>query len=195
MFLQWYSGVLCAQNTEETVHHLFLQCEFANQCWEFIGVDIPSESDFPDSMVFLRDAVNSQFYMETIILLCWAIWTTRNAFIFNDIQPELMANRRVFQKEINLLSHRVSTRSSQAFDQWLQQFIWTLRCGCFFFVSFDVPWCPYSLGDCNLLRCKIGAFFSFNKIICRAQAPPAFSKNALAWFGWIKISLNLRTRN
>jgi hypothetical protein len=32
MFLQTYTCVLCAHNIEETVHHLFLHCEFAKQC-------------------------------------------------------------------------------------------------------------------------------------------------------------------
>ena len=33
MFLPSYSCVLCDMDTEESVHHLFLQCEFAKQCW------------------------------------------------------------------------------------------------------------------------------------------------------------------
>lgn len=120
MFLQSYNCVLCSLNSEETVHHLFLQCEFAKQCWEFIEVHIPSGSEIPNIMAFLKVAIHSQFFMETIILICWAIRKTRNAFIFDDIQPELVAARRVFDKEIKLLRHRVSSRSSQAFDQWLQ---------------------------------------------------------------------------
>jgi hypothetical protein len=121
MFLQSYSCVLCASNTEETVHHLFLQCEFAKQCWEFLEVDILADSEFPNSMAFLKDAIHSQFFMEAAILLCWAIWTTRNAFIFNNVQPELGDTRRVCDKEVKLLIHRVRARSSQAFDQWLHQ--------------------------------------------------------------------------
>jgi len=121
MLLQSYSCVLCALNIEETVHHLFLQCEFAKQCWEIIGVDIPSDAEFPNAKVFLNDAIHSQFFMETTILLCWAIWTTRNALIFNEIQPEITTSRAVFVKELKMLMHRVNSRSNQAFDQWLQQ--------------------------------------------------------------------------
>jgi hypothetical protein len=58
---------------------------------KLIGVDIPSDTEFPMIiMTFLRDAIHySQFFMETSILLCWAIWATWNAFIFNDIKPEV----------------------------------------------------------------------------------------------------------
>ena len=69
MTLQSYSCVLCAQNIEESVHRLFLQCEFAKQCWEFIEVSIPPDSEFPDCMYFLRDTVLSQFYMEAAIVV------------------------------------------------------------------------------------------------------------------------------
>lgn len=69
-FLPSYSCVLCALDTEETVQHLFLQCEFARHCWQIIGVDIPSDADFPNAMTFLKDFLHSQFYMEAIILLC-----------------------------------------------------------------------------------------------------------------------------
>lgn len=90
--------------------------------WEMIGVDIPSNIEFPEAMEFLKDAIHSQFFMETTILLCWAIWTTRNDFIFNNnIQHELMATRTAFFKEMKMLVHRVKSRLSQAFDQWLQQ--------------------------------------------------------------------------
>jgi hypothetical protein len=98
-----------------------LQCEFAKQCWEILGVDIPSDEEFPNVMAFLKDAIHSQFFMETAILLCWAIWVTRSAFIFSDIQPEIADSRAVFVKELKLLKHRVNSRYNQSFDQWLQQ--------------------------------------------------------------------------
>jgi hypothetical protein len=88
-----------------------------------IGVDVPNDAEFADAMTFLKDAIHSQFFMETAILLCWAIWTTRNALIFNDIQPELTASRAVFVREMKMLCHRVNSRSSQAFEQWLQQIL------------------------------------------------------------------------
>lgn len=119
MLLPSYNCVLCAMDTEETVHHLFLQCECAKQCWQIIGVDIPSDMEFPDAMVFLKNALHSQFFMEATILICWAIWTMRNALIFNGIQPDLLVSRAVFMKEIQLVTHRVKTSFSQPFDQWI----------------------------------------------------------------------------
>lgn len=84
MLLQSYSCVLCTHNIEETVHHrLFLHCEFAKQCCQMIEVDMPDIIEFPDAMSFLKDAIHSRFFMEAAILLCWAVWKTRNALIFS----------------------------------------------------------------------------------------------------------------
>jgi hypothetical protein len=113
MALQSYSCVLCNLGIEETVHHLFLQCEFAKQCWQSIGVDIQALN----SMHFLKDAIASRFFMESIILLCWTIWTTGNAFIFDNIQPQVSSSRTNFIKELKVLKFRVNSRSKHSFLQ------------------------------------------------------------------------------
>lgn len=35
-----YSCVLCALNSEETVQHLFLECEMSKACWNLLGITI-----------------------------------------------------------------------------------------------------------------------------------------------------------
>jgi hypothetical protein len=86
-------------------------------------VNIPSALEFPDAMIFLKDAIHSQFFMEAVILICWAIWTSRNAFIFNDLQPNLSVTRAGFVKELQLLKHSVKSRFSHPFDQWLHSVV------------------------------------------------------------------------
>ncbi|XP_066334538.1 uncharacterized protein [Miscanthus floridulus] len=113
MFLPSYNCVLCGLETEETVQHLFLQCQFAKECWHILQIHIPSDVDFPEVMHFLRDALQSQFYMAAIILMSWAIWTSRSACIFNGLVPSVDYSRSTFYRD------RVSTRHSQLFDQWL----------------------------------------------------------------------------
>lgn len=88
-----------------------------------LGVDIPSNIEFPEAMEFIKDAIHSHFFMEARILLCWAIWTTRNALIFNNTQPQLSATRAAFFCELKLLTHRVKSSLSRSFDQWLQQIL------------------------------------------------------------------------
>lgn len=65
-----YNCILCYVDVEETAQHLFLQCQFAQQCWQFLQVHIPSNANFPDVMLYLRDSMQSRFYMAAVILLC-----------------------------------------------------------------------------------------------------------------------------
>lgn len=41
-----YSCVLCTADIEESAQHLFLQCPFAQQCWNSLHLQI-SDSDGP----------------------------------------------------------------------------------------------------------------------------------------------------
>ena len=45
MFFPSYNCVLCANNTEKTLEHLFLYCHFANACWGIIGLQVPNQAD------------------------------------------------------------------------------------------------------------------------------------------------------
>ena len=48
MLLDSYSCVLCNSLVEESVDHLFADCSFARMCWDFIHIDIPLDSGFPE---------------------------------------------------------------------------------------------------------------------------------------------------
>lgn len=123
MHLESYSCVLCLQNTEETCQHLFLHCPFAIQCWQLIHVDIPLSIDFPEIADTFKNQLHSQFFMAAVILMCRAIWTVRNDLIFKGIQPSLSIARSLFQKEILLLMHRVNSRLSLQFEEWIQNLL------------------------------------------------------------------------
>jgi len=55
-------------------------------CWSLIGVTIPLDGIFPDIVAQIKDQLNSQFFMDAIILTCWVIWSARNDLIFRGIQ-------------------------------------------------------------------------------------------------------------
>jgi hypothetical protein len=74
-------------------------------CWNFIHVDISLNSSFPELGSVLKIQIASQFFMEIIILLCWA----RNNLIFKGEQPSLASVKQIFLKELNLLKFRVKT--------------------------------------------------------------------------------------
>jgi len=112
MHLPSYNCVLCDLDTEETLQHLFLHCPFAKRRWEFVNLHLPNNAEFPDIVNEMRDNLQTQFFMLAIILLCWAIWTSRNDLIFKGIQPSLQVCKGTFLREIKLLSNRVNSRKS-----------------------------------------------------------------------------------
>ena len=121
MTLQSYDCVLCNDASEECLDHLFLNCSFAKQCWEVIlQVDIQQNSTFPSILPFIRDALQSEFHMVATILLCWSIWSARNDWIFKGMHPDEASCRRVFFKELNLVSLRVKPSANDRFHSWMQ---------------------------------------------------------------------------
>jgi hypothetical protein len=90
-------------------------------------------------MEHLKDGLQTLIFMSLIILLCWAIWTTRNGLIFEELKPTVLVCRFTFKKELDLLQHRVKLKHKQHLEEWLTRFAQMLFCICFsFFLSFFV---------------------------------------------------------
>lgn len=82
MYLEDYNCAICHDKTEETLMHLFWDCNFALECWNQIlpnrrrGISSFNEiclrtSDLPQDMA-----------LDIIIAGCWSIWSVRNDKIF-----------------------------------------------------------------------------------------------------------------
>lgn len=103
MDLPSYSCVLCTSDIDESVHHMFLQCPFAQGCWNLLHVHLSDPSDLYGSVDDLRVQLNVPFFMKVIILMSWSIWMARNDLIFRNVQPSLQNVRATFQKEFTLV--------------------------------------------------------------------------------------------
>lgn len=82
MHLDSHNCALCNLMDEESAHHLFVDCPFARMCWDILNVDISLNGSFPELSSQIKIKLNTQFFMEAIILMCWTIWSTRNELIF-----------------------------------------------------------------------------------------------------------------
>lgn len=103
MELDSYTCELCILQRPETVAHLFLHCNFAKACWDFIGVSVTTIRTVPQIFRKIKDKLSVPFFMEIIILMTWSIWKTRNDWIFNGIDPSVQECRRRLQTELTLL--------------------------------------------------------------------------------------------
>jgi hypothetical protein len=120
MHLPSYSCVLCSINHEETVDHLFLECDFARSCWSLIGLTIISSPDPFQRFQSLGQQLNVAFYMEIIIIMCWSIWISRNDLIFRGRQVDCFYCLDFFKQHFRLLLWRAKKKFFPAIEQWLE---------------------------------------------------------------------------
>lgn len=101
----------------------FLDCPFARMCWDIISIDIPLNSNFPEICSTMRAQLDSQFFMEAIVLMCWTIWSARNDLIFKGISLILANCRNIFFRELMLLQHRVKPGQENLLFSWIQSMV------------------------------------------------------------------------
>lgn len=123
MQLDSYNCVLCSLLTKETSNHIFLECPFAKECWNSIGITFQSNITITEAVLEIRSQSNHHFFMISGIMMSCAIWTFRNDFIFKNIQPDVRRVKEVFKKEIQLLFLRAKSKDSLIFDLWIQNLL------------------------------------------------------------------------
>jgi hypothetical protein len=123
-FMDNYSCIMCGQDELETRNHLFFQCPFAQMCWRYLCPDWtpPQQIDIQSFIASLKLSLNVPFFMELIMLITWAIWTTRNDFIFKSTPPSLYRCRRKFKDEVLLLLHKTTRKSYAGLKSWVERF-------------------------------------------------------------------------
>lgn len=142
MVLESYNCVLCRNQIEETLEHLFFYCPFAACCWNFLAFQTSVTLSRLQAVEAFKLAFNQVFFMEVFILLCWSIWSERNDLIFKGLQPSIIKCKVDIKKELTLLCSsffffflttlcsKVKRSSETAFIQWLNSLQFTSACCC-----------------------------------------------------------------
>jgi hypothetical protein len=60
----------------------------------------------PPWILSLKTAIAKPFFMEIIMLITWAIWTTRNDFIFKVVTSSIYRCRKKFKDDMVLIIHK-----------------------------------------------------------------------------------------
>ena len=122
-FIEDYNCVMCDQYVVETRDHLFFHCNFAKLCWRYLCHNwSPVTANIQEQLDSPKDTLELPFFMNTIILTSWAIWTTRNDLIFRGITPNLYECRRKFKQEMQWLVYRAKKKSHASLPEWVQSF-------------------------------------------------------------------------
>lgn len=101
---------MCILQREETLHHLFIKCNFTKRCWESIGLNLPGHRNTFQLMQWLTMRLSVPFFMDIVILMSWCIRTTRNEWIFNNIDPHVESTRSKFFRELTMMLHRAKAK-------------------------------------------------------------------------------------
>lgn len=87
MDLPSYDCILCTQCVEETVDHIFIKCDFAQQQDDSLAV-----------LESFKRQLGVPLYTEITVLMCWSIWTASNDFIFRGLQPQTQHCKAIFKE-------------------------------------------------------------------------------------------------
>jgi hypothetical protein len=85
-----YNCVLCSQNREETIFHLFFSCPFSKACWNHLNINWNLDLNFHNMMRSAKQQFPSSFFMEFMVG-AWHIWKQRNNLIFRSNVPSLQS--------------------------------------------------------------------------------------------------------
>lgn len=119
MELDSYTCDLCIRRKLETVAHLFLRCNFAKARWNAIGVTSVSTRPLLQIFKMITDKLLVPFAMDIIILMTWSIWTTRNNWMFENIDPQVQECKRKFLCEFSLVMFRTRQDMVNSMEVWM----------------------------------------------------------------------------
>ncbi|GJN05198.1 hypothetical protein PR202_ga22807 [Eleusine coracana subsp. coracana] len=119
MHLDSYVCELCILQREESLHHLFIKCNFAKSCWQTIGISYPSTLSRVRIIKRIKRHLQVPFYIKTIILMSWCIWKQRNGWLFNNNDPSVQECLRNFKLEFFMVIHREKSSILPQMQQWL----------------------------------------------------------------------------
>jgi hypothetical protein len=119
MQLDSFDCELCLLRREEKLWYVFFKCPFAKNCWNIIGIAVPTWLKVERVTRQIKRKLRVPFAMDIIIIMCWSIWKERNAWIFNNEDPQIERCRNTFSREFALVIHRAKLSWSQNMQSWL----------------------------------------------------------------------------
>jgi hypothetical protein len=114
-----YDCSMCSAGTLENCQHLFFRCDFATQCWSFLGIQWTLNGQFSESFSAARTNFSGPCFFEVLACASWNIWKTRNDLIFKQIPASLARWKIGFQTDLMLHRYRVHSSKVQPLVEWL----------------------------------------------------------------------------
>jgi hypothetical protein len=75
----------------------------------------------------IKESIQSQlpapFFMDVIIIMCWAIWSSRNDKIFKGFDNSIRCCKEIFKKEFVQVILKVKIDMKPMLTTWLQAYV------------------------------------------------------------------------
>jgi hypothetical protein len=118
MNLDSYVCPLCNMGCEETCFHLFFECPFSLQCWNFLNIHWNLGIPALDMLVEARQNFGSIIFRELIITAAWCIWLLRNRVVFDNIQFNFQSWKSLFGVELGSVCIKAKPSRSLLLNAW-----------------------------------------------------------------------------
>lgn len=112
--------VLCNDQVEEDIMHLFFHCPFATACWHKIEFHWQISNCMYDTISRMRHIFQSPYFMEVFVIAGWEIWNLRNGIIFEGNLVTLTLWTVKLKEQIIQHLHKVRDDLKPNVTQWLQ---------------------------------------------------------------------------
>src|SRR3954468_11223994 len=97
-----YACLLCDHPPEETVEHLFFQCDFSAACWRKLGITWPLHGNRVQFLHVAESTWGKPMFMEVFIIASWSIWKERNNKLFRSMAPSIEGWAQIFKMDFGM---------------------------------------------------------------------------------------------
>ena len=113
------SCVLCEDNTNETMQHLFFGSDFSQTFWWKLNQEWNYDLELMDMLLDGRARSDQPCFIEYLIIGCWSLWNHRNRIIFDHDELDWDACFSIFVENFSLIIHRAKPSLREGMQQWL----------------------------------------------------------------------------
>ena len=96
-YVEFYDCILCDTCLEESIFHIFFDCNFRQSFWWAMGIEWNSDMDLNSMIQDAKQRYSMTFIMEILITSCWSLWDQRNSYIFRERIPTLNSSLSHFK--------------------------------------------------------------------------------------------------
>lgn len=119
MHLSSYHCVLCVEQVEESLRHLFFVCPFSQAIWIYLGITWDIDLSPLDMIITARELFGSAIFGKIIIIAAWCLWCHRNSIIFDNMSLSFAAWHASFVREMKLVTLRAKPIVKDLIDIFL----------------------------------------------------------------------------